>query len=180
MTAHKRAVAEWQAGEGHRFEFAVEAAAVVGNYDEGATKQLARDIRRSVPTVQNYARAGKLWLELLHADSAKAETLRDELPISFWLPVASLYNRNVITRNLVWRLLNLAKGMTVEDFRSHLSTTYGDPKPEKPLAETAEADALEIERRFVNAPALGLTDKQFRDINRAGKLLAGKLRKVVK
>jgi len=68
----------------------------------------------------------------------------------------------------------------VEDFRSHLSTTYGDPKPEKPLAETAEADALEIERRFVNAPALGLTDKQFRDINRAGKLLAGKLRKVAK
>jgi len=135
---------------------------------------------RSVSTAQNYGRAGRLWLELLHADSGKAEGMRDNLSISHLLPVASLYNSKKIQRNLVWRLLNLAESMSVEDFRKHLARTYGKPEWEKPLTETWHDDALEIERRWVNVPTLGLTDKRAKEIIRAGKLLAGRLRKVAK
>ena len=171
------AVGEWNDGEASRFEFAIRAAEIVGQYEDGWTKALAAKIKRSVSTVQNYAKAGVLWRDMLKHYNSKAETLRDELAISFWLPCAVLYvNDEVGLSGIVqWMERCVKQKWTVEEFRAQLPHSR---KEEKPLVETAASLAQMLDWKVNNAPMLGLTDKQAKEIIRAGKLLAGRLRKV--
>ena len=175
----KEAVHAWQDGESSRFEFAVIADGVVGGYEEGATKELAAQIKRSVATVQNYAKAGKLWKELLQADGGRAEIIRDALPISYCVKLASLYYNGTLGRSAVWTWFDrtIKQGWTVEEFYQQLPRP---PKVDKPLIEIAEKWAGDIEYYIVNAPMLDIDPQTARRINRAGKLLAGQLRKVAK
>jgi len=173
------AVGEWNDGEASRFEFAILAADIVGQYEEGWTKELAAQIKRSVSTVQNYAKAGILWRDMLKHYNSKAETLRDELAISFWLPVAVLYIHDEINLSgaVQWMERCTKQKWTVEEFRAQLPHSR---KEEKPLIESAASLAQMLEWKVINAPMLGITDKQTKEIIRAGKLLAGRLRKVAK
>jgi hypothetical protein len=173
------AVGEWNDGEASRFGFAIMAAEIVGQYEDGWTKALAAKIKRSVSTVQNYAKAGVLWRDMLKHYNSRAETLRDELAISFWLPVAVLYvNDEIILSGATqWLERCVKQKWTVEEFRSQLPHSR---KEEKPLIESAAYLAHMLDWRVINAPMLGMTDKEARDIIRAGKLLVGRLRKVSK
>ena len=171
------AASEWSDGEASRFEFAILAGEIVGKYEDGWTKALATKIKRSVSTVQNYARVGDLWRDMLKHYNSKAETLRDELAISFWLPVATLYRNDEIGLSGIvqWLERCVKQKWTVEEFRSQLPHSK---KEEKPLIESAPALVQLLNWKVINAPMLGMTDKQARDIIRAGKLLAGRLEKL--
>src|SRR5688572_27518326 len=85
---YARAVRLYHEGKEKVFDFCIEAACVVGNYDEGRTQALADKILRSKTTVQNMAKVGHLWAAILKAYPSHAELLRDDLHTSHWLPVA--------------------------------------------------------------------------------------------
>lgn len=94
---YAKAARLWKEGDAKRFEAAEEFAGVVGNFDEGKTKALAARAFVSITTVQNYAKVGKLWLEMVRVYPSDAEMLRDEIETGFWLPVGNLC-RGWITR----------------------------------------------------------------------------------
>lgn len=59
-----RAAKNYKAGSQNIWAVCFDAMRIVGNYDKGATLQLARCIKRSVDTVENHALAGKTYTEL--------------------------------------------------------------------------------------------------------------------
>jgi hypothetical protein len=124
---YARAVRLYHEGKEKVFEFCIEAAGVVGNYDEGKTQVLADKILRSKTTVQNMAKVGHLWAAILKAYPSHAELLRDDLHTSHWLPVARHWAGELITLDgaYSWLWLCRKERWTVEVFRTKLPTVDG-------------------------------------------------------
>lgn len=86
--AHVAAVVNMRRGDGCRWRAAFAAAVVVGRYERGATLALARDLNRSVDSVERLARAAVTYLALhrLLANvpnlPERLRKLRRELPVS--------------------------------------------------------------------------------------------------
>jgi hypothetical protein len=124
---YARAVRLWNEGKEKLFDFCIEAASVVGLYEEGKTRELAAKIRRSNTTTQNYAKVGHLWAAILKVHPSTAELLRDDLHPSHWLPVARQWHGGLMTLDgaYSWLWLCRQEGWTVEVFRQKLPTIEG-------------------------------------------------------
>lgn len=124
---YTRAVRLWNEGKEKMFDFCIEAAGVVGNYEEGKTIALAAKINRNKTTLQNYAKVGHLWAAILKAYPSHAEILRDDLHTSHWLPVARLWAGDLISLDgsYSWLWLCRKERWTVEVFRTKLPTVEG-------------------------------------------------------
>jgi len=179
----KMAAFHWKQGEDNRFEFAVIASQIVGNYDEGATVELAKRIKRSVTLVQNYAKAGQLWNAMLRAYPSQSEIMREELPISFWVPIARQWANGEMTIDGVqsWFTLCMKEGWTVEKFRSQLPTSEGRSEMVKSVKQfTAWVDRgmAFIENDLIHAPAFDVNPlfySQFVRVLKIAKRLAEKV-----
>jgi hypothetical protein len=72
ITPIDEAVKYWNEGGASMFEFCIQAAYIVGRKVEGETKKLSKKIRRSVDTVERYAKCGLLWHALCQKYPATA------------------------------------------------------------------------------------------------------------
>lgn len=188
---HAKAVRLWNEGEAKRFEFCEEAAGVVGNYDKGKTKSLADGIFRSVTRVQDLAKVGKLWLEIVKVYPSDAELLRDELQVGFWEPVARLYAQGQITLAGAYMWLKVCRtrkkteqGFTVERFRSGLPSVDGTVVLEyeatmKQLQFRADSFMATLEEAMT-APSLGADPKEYKKLQRALRLVKGRAARVMR
>jgi hypothetical protein len=91
------AVAAWNAGTDSIFEFCIEASYIVGRGVKGETIALGREIHRSPDTVERYAKAGLLWHAMLTKYPADSELMREALDYQFWLALAPLWHKNIIS-----------------------------------------------------------------------------------
>jgi len=181
--AIKFAVEKWQKGEDYRFNFAVQAAEIVGKYEEGATLELAKQIKRSITTVQNFSKVGNLWSAMLRAYPSQSEIIREELPVSFWLPVARQYCNGEMTIDGAYSWFNLCmkEGWTVEKFRSQLPTSEGRSemvKSVKQFEAWLDRGMAFIESDLIHSPAFDVNPvvyKQFIRILKIAKVLAKKV-----
>jgi hypothetical protein len=180
----KLATFHWREGESNRFEFAVLASEIVGSYEEGATKELANKIKRSVTTVQNFAKVGQLWNAMLRAYPSQSEILREELPVSFWLPVARQWSNGEMTLDGVysWFVLCQKEGWTVEQFRSHLPTSGGHSEFVKDVNQFKARLSTMAEfakEKFVHGPAFDINPLFYSQFMRITKLFLALAEKVV-
>ena len=116
----EQAAAMHETGQGKMFEFAIKCSSFVGLRD-GSTAETAKLIRRSVSYVEKYAHAGSLWLALLQAFPARAEVLRSELSITYWLKLGAMFNSELVTIDgaKAWLDMAIDNGWTVEEFWSN-------------------------------------------------------------
>jgi len=169
------AVACWMDAEENRFEFCVKANEVVGKYEEGATVELARQIERSISTVQNYARVGKMWNKM---NSQKAEIYRDEIKYSFWALLAPLWDNKVIDMQGVYHWLDEKKEnkWTVENMRAKLPTIDGKSVWKKSAKQFLRMTQRMIDAELLNSPALDVDPEDYIKIVRALKLANGRIK----
>lgn len=180
-----QAVDAWYRSESDRFEFAVLATSVVGNYEPGKTQELADKIKRSPTTVQNYAKVGFLWLAMVEKYPAEAETFRDELQTSYWLPVARQWANGEMTLDGVksWFELCVKKGWTVEQFRTQLPTSEGTSemvKSVKQFVAWVDRGMAFIESELIHAPAFDVNPMYYKQFIRILKMAKDLAEKVVK
>jgi len=97
MTNIDRAVSVWLAGSDGLFEFCIEAAAIVGNRIDGETIALGKKINRSPDTVERYAKVGVLWWAMLQKYPDAAESVRETLDYQYWLAIAPLWTKNLVS-----------------------------------------------------------------------------------
>ena len=177
------AVDAWYKSESDRFDFAILATSVVGNYEKGKTQELADKIKRSPTTVQNYAKVGFLWLAMVEKYPSESEAFRDELQTSYWLPVARQWANEEMTLDGVksWFDLCIQKGWTVEQFRTQLPTSEGRSemvKSVKQFVAWVDRGMAFIESELIHAPAFDVNPivyPQFVRVLKIAKRLAEKV-----
>ena len=123
----KQAKKLWLEGEASRFEFSVSAAEVVGKRD-GGTKLLAEAINRKEDTVERYALVGRFWNEAIQRYPSDSETLREELPFSYWRAVSVVYKDYGFNDAFDWLKTARDEKPVLEDFRSILPKKPADPQ----------------------------------------------------
>lgn len=180
----KLAAFHWKEGENNRFEFAVLASEIVGNYDEGATKALADKIGRSVTTVQNFSKIGKLWRIMIEIYPREAEIFRADLQTSHWLPVARQWDNGEMSLDGAksWFTLCLKEKWTVEKFRSQLPTSEGRSEFVKDVNQfKARLGGLVefAQSRLVHSPAFDVNPLFYPQFVRVTKLFLALADKVV-
>lgn len=156
------AIAAWKAGDDAMMEFCIKAGAIVGKRIEGETKRLAKGIRRSVDTVERYAKAGLLWYAVLENYPADSECVREELDYQYWLALAPLWTKNVISLAGAWHWLDEAvqNKWEYEKFLSML-----------PKARVLDSDWQKNARRaaemlddLCNSPAFDVDAKKYKTV----------------
>ncbi len=172
------AVQYWLQSEGNRFDFCVKASDIVGKYDEGATAKLAEKIERSVSTVQNYARVGRLWLAM---NPRKAEDYRDAVQYSFWSLLAPLWDNKVIDMNGVYHWMDekIANKWTVEKMRSLLPTNDGKSLWKKSAKRFLKSTADFMSEELINSPAFDVDVTAYKKAVRALVLARGRIEKCI-
>lgn len=180
---YARAVRLWNEGKEKMFDFCIEAAGVVGNYEPGKTQALADKILRSATTVQNYAKVGHLWAAILKAYPSHAELLRDDLHTSHFLPVARLLVGNLVTLDgaYAWLWLCRKERWTVEVFRTKLPTVEGKSEyavTMKRLQFKTDSLMATIEEAM-DSPAFDIDEKQYKKLQRALRLVKGRAANVM-
>lgn len=158
----ENAARDWNKGIDYLFEFAIKAHYIVGRRD-GETARLAKTIKREVDTVERYAAAGCLWLDILQSYPNESETLRDALDISFWSAVGAKYKTGLLTLSQSKETLEsaLENRFTVEKLRTMLpASRVGDSPFKKAMRRIYSI----IEKDILDAPALesGMNDKEYR------------------
>lgn len=169
----------WKDGENGRFEFCVQAAAVVGKYKEGGTIALANGILRSVSSVQNYAKVGQLWQAMNPQD---AEHYRSEVLYSYWPPVARLWSNETIsiTGACHWFDEVITNKFTVEKFMSLLPTSEGKSVWKKSAKRWMTQAKEFAENDLINSPAFDVDPKQYKKVIRALKLTTKRIEDAIK
>lgn len=76
LAAHRAAVRESGLGERHLWRSCYYCAVIVGRYEKGATVALARELHRSVDTVEDRAKAAVTFFQLYKTFRASPEILR--------------------------------------------------------------------------------------------------------
>jgi len=186
------AVIFWDEGQASLFEFAIVASTVVGRRN-GDTERLAQRIRRDVSTVELYAKGGILWGEALTYYPSDSELLRNQLQISFWNAVGSVYVRNVkadhkrftageitadeLKKSIAFNLrtaINFLQdadknGWTVDKLRTMLPT---ENVSESPFTRAMKRIYRVLDKDIINQPALnsGMDDKQYKRLVRVAKM----------
>ncbi len=176
--AIKEAVKFWLHSEGNKFDFCVAAAGIVGSYDEGATIELASQIERSVSSVQNYARVGRLWNAM---SPQKAEDYRDAVQYSFWALLAPLWDNKVIDMTGVYHWLDekIANKWTVEKMRSLLPTNDGKSLWKKSAKRFLKTTAEFMDAELIYSPAFDVDFEQYKKTVRALRLARGRITKCI-
>jgi hypothetical protein len=176
----EHAVRDWNKGLDFLFEFAVKAFYIVGKRD-GGTERLAKKIKREVDTVERYAAAGCLWLDLLATYPADSETLRDCVDVSFWAAIGAKYKAGLISLEQAKSFLeeSYEKKLTVERVRSMLpNSKVGD----SPFKKATRQIYNILEKQILDAPALesGMNEKEYRQFIKMAKWLKTFLEKFTK
>ena len=161
--------------EENRFEFCVKANEVVGKYEEGATIELANKIERSVSTVQNYARVGKMWNKM---NPQKSEIYRDEIKYSFWALLAPLWDNKVIDMQGVYHWMDekIQNKWTVEKMRGLLPTIDGKSVWKRSAKQFLRMTQRMIDAELLNSPAMDVDEKDYKKIVRALKLTNARIK----
>lgn len=167
----EHAARDWNKGQDFLFEFAVKAFYIVGKRD-GGTEKLAKRIKREVDTVERYAAAGCLWLDMLATYPADSELLRDYVDVSFWSAIGAKYKAKLISLEQAKSFLETAneKKWTVEKVRTMLPTSkIGD----SPFKKATRQIYTIIDKYILDAPALesGMSDKEYRQFIKMAKWL---------
>ena len=167
----EHAARDWNKGQDYLFEFAVKAFYIVGKRD-GGTEKLAKRIKREVDTVERYAAAGCLWLDMLATYPADSELLRDYVDVSFWMAVGVKYKAKLILLEQAKSFLEMAneKKWTVQKVRTLLPTSkVGD----SPFKKATRQIYTIIDKYILDAPALesGMSDKEYRQFIKMAKWL---------
>lgn len=138
------AVQFWNEGQSKITDFAIVAASVVGKRD-GGTIRLARNIRRSIDTVETYAKGGELLLAMyeLHPNNPDVKLLRESLDISFF---------NVEGRTFVKRCKDIKQKMDMAE----ISGVEANKQIREALSMSME--------RLKEAYDSGMTVEQFRNV----------------
>lgn len=170
-------------GEEKRFDLFVEVATIVGNYEEGKTKDLVKELKRSATTIQNWAKVGKLWEQMLKYYPSDAEILRAELQTSHWLPVARQWANGEMSLDGAYSWLKLChkEDWTVEKFGSQLPSSNGTSemiKSAKQFIAWADKGIAFMENDLIHAPAFDINPKfypRFIRVLKMAKTLAEKV-----
>jgi hypothetical protein len=186
------AVIFWDEGQASLFDFAIVAATVVGRRN-GDTERLAKRIRRDVSTVELYAKGGILWGEALAHYPADSEILRNDLQISFWNAVGSVYVRNVkadhkrftageiteseLRKSIAQHLKDAISylrdannnGWTVDKLRNMLPN---ESPSESPFTRAMKRIYKVLDKDIINSPALnsGMDDRQYKRLVRVARM----------
>lgn len=138
------AVGLWNEGQSKITDFAIVAASVVGKRD-GGTVRLARNIRRSVDTVETYAKGGELLLAMyeIYPNNPDVKLLKESLDISFF---------NVEGRVFVKRCNELKEQFQINEISGQEATR-----------QMREALLMSMER-LKEAYDSGMTVEQFRNV----------------
>lgn len=165
----EHAARDWNKGQDFLFEFAVKAFYIVGQRD-GGTEKLAKRIKREVDTVERYAAAGCLWLDMLQIYPADSELLRDYVDVSFWAAIGAKYKAGLISLEQAKSFLETSRveKLTVEKVRTMLpSVKIGD----SPFKRAMRKIYAVIEKDILDAPALesGMNDAEYRRFIRMAK-----------
>jgi hypothetical protein len=154
------AVSIWNDGSASMFEFCIEAAYIVGRRVEGETKTLAKRIKRSVDTVERYAKVGVLWFAVLEKYPADSESIREELDYQYWQALALLWSRNIISLAGVkhWFDEAIVNKWDYEKFSSMLPTKKALDSDWQKLAHRT---AVMIDD-LCKSPAFGVDDVRYR------------------
>lgn len=170
----KRAADFWDKGRNSIFDFAVEIAD--GKHVE--IIKLAAEKDRTPALFYGYAKAGRLYKDMENEyGSASTEIWRDHLEIAYWTALARRVEAKQVSfedakTTLVWLMDNRKeKNVTVEKFRAKLQAELGDANDE--LDWQKKNDWLE--KNCIHFPALGISQKHVRKIQRAAKLLQGRI-----
>jgi len=176
--AIENAIKHWVQSEDNKFEFCVIAAEIVGKYDEGATIELAKKIERSVSSVQNYARVGRLWSAM---NPQKAEDYRFEVQYSFWSLLAPLWDNKVIDMQGVYHWMDekIANKWTVEKMRSLLPTNDGKSLWKKSAKRFLKTTAEFMDAELISSPAFDVDVEQYKKTVRALRLARGRIAKCI-
>lgn len=191
---YAEAMDDWNQGREKLFDFAVKVAGIVGNYDEGETATMAKKAKVSVTTIQNYAKAGKLWIAFLQAypigENAgdekylSAEEYRDFLQISFWTPLGRQWANGEMSIGGVREWLHLAwkESLTVDQFRNRLPTSGGRSEYSRTVKQLAIRTSSLIEDidRAMTDPAFDVDVKEYRKFQRALRLVKGRAANVMR
>lgn len=116
----------YQKGDAYRWKFALVAARIVGQYQNGATQELADKINRSVSRVEDLADAGKAWRVLCHHIPRE---YRDGHGTSVFTHAWRLLKLGIDSEALADALVEL-EGHRPESVKSHLSGFFGLPERE--------------------------------------------------
>ncbi len=191
------AVQFWNEGQSKITDFAIVAASVVGKRD-GGTIRLARNIRRSIDTVETYAKGGELLLAMyeLYPNNPDVKLLRESLDISFFnvegrtfvkrckdikqkmdmAEISGVEANKQIREALSMSMERLKEaydsGMTVEQFRN-IAPKDIDHSTWKAKAKTIAKNVEEL----INSESLGVDPKLWKKAYRAGVLFSGRLKK---
>jgi hypothetical protein len=156
----EEAVNYWNDGNSSMFEFCIQASFIVGRNVEGETKRLAKRIRRSVDTVERYAKGGLLWHAILQKYPADSELIREALDWQFWVALGVIWKKDVVSLAGAKHWLDeaMTNGWEYEKFYSML--------PQKKALDSewqkTAVRAATILDDLCNSPAFGVDEVLFK------------------
>lgn len=177
------AVAAWQAGGDSMMEFCILASHIVGQREDGKTKQLGDRIQRSEDTVERYARAGLLYraYETTYG-GVDSERVRIALDWQYWVSVAQLWNKNFMDIRGVkhWFEEAIDSRWSYEKFRSMLPTLDGKSVWKKSAKAWMKQSSEFLKAEIINSPAMDVDPIEYKKVTRAAKLLYARLERAIK
>jgi hypothetical protein len=162
----KRALHFWDSGRNHLFDFAVE----ISDGEDTKVAELAQQRGKTASLFYGYKKAGQLWNAMLAEHPGEAELWRDHLEISYWTPLGRLWQSEKMSLGDAkeWLMICMNENYTVDRLRAELTQHHGE-----------EIDWQKrinwLERNCVYFPALGINQKNVRRIQRAARLLQGRI-----
>lgn len=176
------AAAAWEAGTDSMMEFCILASNIVGQREEGRTKQLGDRIHRSEDTVERYARAGLLYCayETTYG-GVDSERVRDALDWQYWVAIAQLWSKNCIDLRGVkhWFDEAIDNRWSYEKFRSMLPASDGKSVWKKSAKAWMKQSSEFLKNDLLNSPALDVDPKEYKKVVRAMKLLNARMERAI-
>jgi hypothetical protein len=164
----QKALQHWHKGENSRFDFAVE----IADGENEPIADMADRCKRTASLFYGYRIGGKCWLDFrdFYGDEM-ADKYRDLLPITFWVTVGRKIEQRIFDYEdvLDWFKDALDNDWNAETFSQKIRGAVGSDEFD------FKREAAHIEKRYFQFVAFGTSQKHVRKIQRAAKLLYGRL-----
>ena len=161
------------------WEFALcPALELVGQNQEGVTIAIAEGIKRSIDTVEGYAKVGKLWSELIRRFPNDSELWRADLYIGHFVAVAKkrFAKAGITLTDAANHLANArVQNWTVERLRDELPATGTRAEI---WFKSVRTELDRIEKKIIHAPSLDEDEKIFYQAGRLSKKYVAMMRKI--